>query len=136
MTLNKKKTKLSPNYETKVTCKSELQNDAVISIGVIDDNEITHDMDRIMYNHNDGKIYDQCKEIKTINKKLEKDSIIKIRNELVKKTNKEEPIFQITVTINDAELFASFYQAKDQMTPHLRLTDEVELGVEISSKIL
>ena len=142
MKIDKKKTKFSSNYEMKVTCESKFfrhfdQDKPWLKMGLIIDNDAEYNnMNRIIFDSVNLRIVDKVTQIKQINKTLEKYPIIKVSNEMIKKTNEDERIFQVSITINDADSVVLFYQAKEEMVPFLLLNGEIEVDVEISSKIL
>merc|ERR1712136_346183 len=85
----------------------------------------------IIYDHRDGQICDNNQKIKRVDTKLNKDSIIKIKNETMRKTNNNEKIFKMSFTINDVELCVFFYQDVQPKVPYLWLGVVVELDVEV-----
>ena len=85
--------------------ESELKNDAIISIGLV--NSKNYDQ-HILYEHHVGQISDNEFETKIINRKLKKDSIITFTYEIVKKTLDDKKIFQVNININEDEKFVSF----------------------------
>ena len=120
-------------YEINICVKSELQNDARMWIGLV--NSESWD-ETIYYYHFFGTISDNRQGIKTVNKKVNKGSIIKIETDIVKKTNDNKKIFKVTFTINDEDSCVMYYQDVIQKRPFLSLKDVVEVDVEVISKIL
>ena len=118
-------------YEINMCVKSELQNDALIVIGLVDSENW---YERIYYHH-DGTFCDNDQEIKRVNKKVNKGSIIKIETDIVKKTNDNKKIFKVTFTINDEDSCVMYYGDIKPNRPFLRLQDVDEVDVEVISKI-
>ena len=138
---------LLANYEMKIKIQNEIKDDAQIFIGVLDDYNWIND---ISYSHDDGKIYNinsginETTEITTINAKLKKHSIIKVRNAIVpnerEKTIAPEKRFLVGITIDDVKSGMLFY--KNVYNNYGKLPFlyfgrdvEVELDVEVVSKI-
>ena len=123
--------KLNLKYEINVSV-SELQDKAAMAIG-LGSSETWHG--RIDYHHHNGQICDNLSAIKRVDTKLNKDSIMTIRNTVIKKTNNNEKIFKVSFTINDEVLCQLYYQDVKPMVPYLELDDVVEVDVEVISKI-
>ena len=139
-----KNTKLSSNYEMKVKVNMELESNATMDIGLADHYELNqYGLSKLIsgsihYGNYDGNIYDKGQKVKTLNQKLQKDYIIKVKNEVVKETNDKEKIFKMTLTINHVKVGVSFYLAEKHMLPYLILPTyiKVELDVEINGNSL
>ena len=124
--------KVNLKYEIKV-CVSELQKDAGMWIGLVNSEKWN---ERIYYIHKYGQICDNDQEIKKVNTKLNKNSIMTIRNTVIKKTNNNEKIFKVTFTIKGEDSCELYYQDVKPMVPLLVFDDVVEVDVEVISKIL
>ena len=129
----KNEIKLNLKYEMNV-CVGDLQNDAVMLIGLVNSKDW---YECINYHNSNGKIRDNNQEIKTVNTKLSKDSIMTIKNKVIRKTNNNEYIFKVSFTINDDILCQLLYQDVQPKVPYLVFGDvvEVEVDVEVISKI-
>ena len=125
--------RINSKYKMNVRVKSEVKNNALMRIGLVNSE---HWDKSIVYDHRDGQICDNNQKIKRVNTKLNKDSIIKIKNEIIRKTDNNEKIFKMSFTINDVELCVFFYQDVQPKVPYLWLGVVVELDVEVISKIL
>ena len=125
--------KINLKYRINVRVESELQNDDVMLIGLVN----SENWDEIIYyDHYNGQICDNYHEIKKINKKVNKGSIIKIENKIVRKTNDNKNIFIVSFTINEEEKYVVYYQDVQPMVPNFLFHDVVEIDVEVISKIL
>ena len=123
-------------YEVNLRVNSELQNYDLVLIGLVNSENWR---ESIYYDHDDGQICDNGQDIKRVNKKVNKGSIIKIQNEIIRKTNDNKNVFKVSFTINDNDSCVMYYQDVQPMVPYLGfgyLYDEVELDVEVISKIL
>ena len=130
--------KINLRYKVNIRVKSELRNDVWMGIGLVNSEDWG---ESIYYHHYYGQIVDNGQEIKKINNKVNKDSIIKIQNEIIRKTNDNKNIFKVSFMINEEEKCISYYQDVQPMVPHLYFDDEVEVfdvevDVEVISKIL
>ena len=124
--------KINLKYEINVRV-SELQNDAVMWIGLVNSENWN---ERIYYDHYYGKILDNEQEIKTVNTKLNKNSMMTFQNTVIRKTNNNEHIFKVSFTINGKDSCELYYQDVKPKIPFLWLADVVEVDVEVISKIL
>ena len=129
--------KINLNYKINVRVKSEVQNDAVMMIGLVNSENWG---ESIGYDHFNGQIYDNRHDIKRVNKLENKGSILKIENKIIRKTNDNKKIFKMSCTINEEEKGTLYYQDVQPMVPYLVFFEvfdyEVELDVEVMSKIL
>ena len=133
-------TKPEQKYTMKVKVQSELQNDTWVEIGIMKDWRKERGVN---YQHTGGQIVDNNQEIKKIDRKLIKGSIIEFTNEMIKQTNNtnkmyiNEKIFKVSVMIDGVMKCISYYRDTQQMIPYLFFGEncEVELDVELISKI-
>ena len=120
-------------YEANLRVKSELQNNAWMLIGLVNSERWD---ERINYHHCNEQIYDNDQGIKRVNKKVNKNSIIRIKNKIIKKANDNEKVFKVSFTINDEDSGVMYYQDVQPMVPYLWFYHVVEVDVEVISKIL
>ena len=125
--------KINLNYKINVRVKSEVQNDAVMMIGLVNSENWG---ESIGYDHFNGQIYDNRHDIKRVNKLENKGSILKIENKIIRKTNDNKKIFKMSCTINEEEKGTLYYQDVQPMVPYLMFSAAVEVDVEVISKIL
>ena len=102
------------------------------SIGVCNEN---NNQEKITFNNATGTIYENNTMIKRISDKMKKGDCFIIKDKLIKKHENVVNIYQMTMSINDNEVFSTYYLAKQRRQLLISLHDAFKVEVEVISKI-
>ena len=102
------------------------------SIGICSEND---DHKKIIFNNATGTIYENDKMIKRISNKMKKGDSFMIKDSLIRKHENEVNIHQMVMSINDKEVFSTYYVEKQRRQLLIALYDAFKVEVEVISKI-
>ena len=91
--------------------------------------------EKITFNNGTGTIYENNTMIKRISDKMKKGDCFIINDKLIKKHENKVNIYQMIMSINDIEVFSTYYVEKQRRQLLIALYDAFKVEVEVIGKI-